>query len=475
LFSLLLSSLVILLAGIAGSVALMVRTGEARIGLLAACFGLLGARQALALWGSADAPLTWSSGLAAELAVLAACGVGVWVLYALWRTLRERDKAESLHWDSMEAVRLMGELADRSSLSLDEKFAAVLKVGCEFFGLETGIVSRVHRQRYEVIAIRAPDDFPIARGAVFMLAETHCDDAVSSDRPIARERVGEGASGGVRRRDAFGFHAYLGAAVRVHGEVVGTLCFGSARPRSRRFTATDKDLLVLMSQVVGTELERQLTAAQRQAAPDRVGAANARLPLGARLRDARILRSVDVNAAIRRCDKRLRDVIGPRIEIDYQLAPDLQPATMLRVSVGSLLECLAVRATEATTKRGRLRVATSNLEIAVKDPDLVPAIAPDHYVTFSVTIEASDIDAESFERALDAPTPEPAREPGRLPAEFLSLASIYRLVQRSGGDLSLDIERGKSASFTVFLPRAASEGGIPAALRGPAAPATSPA
>jgi len=71
----------------------------------------------------------------------------------------------------------------------------------------------------------------------------------------------------------------------------------------------------------------------------------------------------------------------------------------------------------------------------------------------------------------------PRRHQGRqvTGGESLSLASIYRLVQRSGGDLSLDIERGKSATFTVFLPRASSGDELPAALRGPTeARATSP-
>jgi hypothetical protein len=469
LISLLLISLVILLAGIAGSVALTVRTGEARVGLLGVCFTLLAGRQGLALWNSWDAPLAWNAGLAAELAVLAACGVGVWILAALWRTLQERDKAESLHWDSMEAVRVLGELADRSNLSLDEKFEAVLKIGCEFFGLETGIVSRVHRQRYEIIAIRAPETFPVSRGAVFMLAETHCDAAVAAERPVVFERVDDAASGGRHRRDAFGFRAYLGSAVRVHGEVVGTLCFGSPRARSRRFTATDKDLLVLMSQFVGTEIERRLVAEQRRSQPLRGGATETRISLGARLRDARIPRSVDVNAAVKRAEHRLRGLVGPEIAVEYQLAPELKPAKMLRVAVGSLLEWLVTRAAEAASGPGTLHIATANLDVATGDPDLVPAVAPDQYVTVSVRITAEGIDAESFERAIDAPATRKQPEAGVSPGEPLSLTSIYRLVQRSGGDLSLDIERGRSATFTVFLPRAASSAELPATLRGPAA------
>ena len=43
----------------------------------------------------------------------------------------------------------------------------------------------------------------------------------------------------------------------MYGEVVGTLCFGGREPRKRRFTATDKDLLNLMSQWIGSDFERR--------------------------------------------------------------------------------------------------------------------------------------------------------------------------------------------------------------------------
>ena len=170
LVALLVLSIGIVFAGFVCSLVLMVRSGESRVALLALCFALLAVRQGATLWLSRGVPLGFDAAGMAEVSMVVLCLVGLLILAALWRTLAERDRAEALHWDSMEAVRILGELAAQSNLSLDEKLDALLKIGCDRFDLEIGMISRVHRQRYEVIAIRAPEDFPVARGAVFMLA-----------------------------------------------------------------------------------------------------------------------------------------------------------------------------------------------------------------------------------------------------------------------------------------------------------------
>jgi signal transduction histidine kinase len=53
---------------------------------------------------------------------------------------------------------------------------------------------------------------------------------------------------------------------------------------------------------------------------------------------------------------------------------------------------------------------------------------------------------------------------GRLP-----LATVYRLLQRCGGDLSVNVEPGRGTDFTVFLPLAQAVPPQPRAE--PAAPA----
>jgi len=461
LVALLLISIGIVSVGIAGSLVLMVRSGEIRVGLLTLCFSLLAVHQGIALRLSWGAPLGFDAAGAAEFSMLVVCGVGLLILAALWQTLAERDREESLHWDSMEAVRVLGELATESNRRLDEKLDALLKIGCERFDLEIGMISRVHKQRYEVIAIRAPEEFPVSRGAVFMLADTYCGRALESERPVACERIGDSTQLGHSDRAAFGFGAYLGGAFRVYGEAVGTLCFGSRRPRKRRFTAADMDLMNLMSEWIGTELERRLGAEEREANAARAAELAQKLPDRPHHSDVRVPRSVDVNAAIRHSDRNMRVLVGPGVELEYRLADALQPAVVPRVAVGPIVESLVQKAVEALSADGQITIETANLEIANGDPDVIPAVAPNHYVTFSVTASGRRIDAETLSRAFEPSVAEAKGENGSDFQDRIPLAKIYRLLQRCGGDLSLEVEPGKSSTFTVFLPRASVDSSTP--------------
>jgi hypothetical protein len=450
-------SIGIVFVGIVCSLVLMVRSGESRVGLLTLCFALLAVRQGVALWQLWGTPLDFDAATGAEVSMVVASGLGLLILAALWRTLAERDRAESLHWDSMEAVRILGELAAQSNLSLDEKLGALLRIGCERFDLEIGMISRVHKQRYEVIAIRAPEEFPVARGAVFMLADTYCGRTLESERPVACERIGDSARLGHPDRAAFGFGAYLGSAFRVYDEVVGTICFGSRRPRKRRFTATDKDLLNLMSQWIGSDFERRFGAEEREANAARAAESARTPPDRAYRRDDRIPRSVDVNAAIRRSDTNIRFLVGPGVDLEYGLAESLQPAAVPRIAVGAIVESLVRKAAEFLSGDGRIAIETANLEVANGDPDVIPAVAPNHYVTLSVTASGEGIDAETLSRAFEPSAAEAKGGSEWNLRDRVPLETIYRLLQRCGGDLSLEVEPGKGSTFTVFLPRADAE------------------
>src|SRR4028119_1003352 len=58
---------------------------------------------------------------------------------------------------------------------------------------------------------------------------------------------------------AFKTEAYMGIPVTVSGEVYGTLCFFSPTPSTEPFRVVDRELVKLMAQWVGSELERQQT------------------------------------------------------------------------------------------------------------------------------------------------------------------------------------------------------------------------
>ena len=81
-----------------------------------------------------------------------------------------------------------------------------------------------------------------------------------------------------------------------------------------------------------------------------------------------------------------------------------------------------------------------------REPGVMPAREPDRYVTLSVRETSGRVDAEALSRAFDLPAHPEAR---------ISLPSVYRMLQRVGGDLSVEVEPGRGSTFTLFLPRGA--------------------
>jgi hypothetical protein len=277
---------------------------------------------------------------------------------------------------------------------------------------------------------------------------------LASERPVALETIDGVADSRSDGHEQLGFRAYFGVTVRVYGTPVGTLSFGSREPRKLRFTATDKDLLNLMSQWVGGELERRFAAEERKVFAEYQREREASDRPAIRRHEARAPRSVDVNAAIQRSEKNLRNRAGRGIALELRLADGLIEAIRLPVAVGSIIESIVTQAATALSGDGRITIETANLELANRNPDLVPATAPNHYVTASATATGNRIEADSFAHAFDPPRDE-SRHGGVWDLQSdLPLATIYRLLQRSGGDLSVEIEPGHSCTFTVFLPAA---------------------
>jgi signal transduction histidine kinase len=209
-----------------------------------------------------------------------------------------------------------------------------------------------------------------------------------------------------------------------------------------------------MSQWVGGELERRFVAEEREVfAEHQRELASSEHP-GIRRHEARAARAVDVNAAIHRSEKNLRGRIDSDVALELNLAAGLIEAARLPVAVGSIVESIVAQAVAALSGAGLITIKTADLELTNRDPDLVPAIAPNHYVTASVTATGSHIEADSFAHAFDPPADDPHRGTVWDLQSDLPLATIYRLLQRSGGDLSVEIEPGRSCTFTVFLPAA---------------------
>jgi PAS domain S-box-containing protein len=146
-------------------------------------------------------------------------------------------------------------------LRLKEKLQLLLKLGCDQFGMPIGILSRIESKKYYVQD--SITEYPNFAPAVEKkLKCTFCSQAILNAEPLAFEDASkidkwkEHYSTKVEK-----IKAYMGVRIIVEGNLYGTLSFASREPRQIPFRLADLEVLKLMSQWVGSELQREFVGA----------------------------------------------------------------------------------------------------------------------------------------------------------------------------------------------------------------------
>ena len=169
-------------------------------------------------------------------------------------TVRVRDN--EARRSTLEALHALHAITANTKLSFEEKIRNLLDMGCRRFNLPIGILSHIENNCYEVMEVIAPDN-SIAKGNVYPLSVTYCTVTLKTDGPVSFEHAADTEWKSHPCYLKFKLEAYLAVAVHVGGKPYGTLNFSSQEPRKLLFNDTDLEILKLMAQWVGSELERQ--------------------------------------------------------------------------------------------------------------------------------------------------------------------------------------------------------------------------
>ncbi|TCJ11904.1 PAS domain S-box protein [Parasulfuritortus cantonensis] len=169
---------------------------------------------------------------------------------------RERQQAEAELRLHATVLRAFHEISSAPALLLEEKLHRLLMLGCELFGLPIGTLSRIDGQCFRVLDAVSEHPEYVA-GSSKDLQETYCAATVASSEPVAFEHAGVTEWRTHPTYLRYGLEAYIGMRVQVDGGVYGTLCFASQSPRAKRFGSADREILKLMCQWVGGELQRE--------------------------------------------------------------------------------------------------------------------------------------------------------------------------------------------------------------------------
>lgn len=158
------------------------------------------------------------------------------------------------------------------------------------------------------------------------------------------------------------------------------------------------------------------------------------------------VKTTDLNALIRN-ETRMFGQTKKEIRIREKLAGDLWTVEVDQGQIRQALLNLFVNAWQAMPGGGDLYVQTGNVTLDQEDVNS-PEIAPGRFVRILVTDTGVGMDARTVKKIFDPFFSTRAMGKGT----GLGLASVYGIVKNHGGFINVQSEKGKGATFTLYLP-----------------------
>jgi PAS domain S-box-containing protein len=155
------------------------------------------------------------------------------------------------------------------------------------------------------------------------------------------------------------------------------------------------------------------------------------------------VRVIDLNSVVQDMEKLLRRVIGEHIDLVTSLEASLGSVKTDPSQMEQIILNLAVNARDAMPDGGRLTIETANVLL-----DRPTHAGPARHTMLRVTDTGHGMDAVTRARIFEPffTTKERGKGTG------LGLSTVYRIVQQSGGLITVESEPGRGASFEVLLP-----------------------
>ena len=158
---------------------------------------------------------------------------------------------------------------------------------------------------------------------------------------------------------------------------------------------------------------------------------------------------LQLNELVRATTRMLKRLIGERVELVTVLAQELGFVKVDAGQIEQLIVNLTVNARDAMAGGGTLLIESRNVNMPEGVAEAGTPVAAGPYVMLAVSDTGVGMDADTKARIFEPffTTKDAGKGTG------LGLATVYGVVQQSGGHISVHSELGKGTSFKIYLPR----------------------
>ncbi len=158
---------------------------------------------------------------------------------------------------------------------------------------------------------------------------------------------------------------------------------------------------------------------------------------------------LDLNILVTEIERMLTRLIGADIEVITNLQPGLPPVKVDPGQIEQILMNLVVNARDAMPTGGRLTIQTSKAELSSQQSRQHPAHQGSPHIIMSVGDTGTGM-SDATKTHIFEPfftTKEVGKGTG------LGLATVFGIVQQSGGFIEVDSELGRGTTFKIYFPQ----------------------
>ena len=158
---------------------------------------------------------------------------------------------------------------------------------------------------------------------------------------------------------------------------------------------------------------------------------------------------VDLSQVLAEIALLLSRLIGEKVSLNADIADDIWPVFVDRGQLEQVIINLAVNARDAMPDGGDLKITAENENVSARRRGRFGTLEAGDYAVIKVIDSGGGIAPENLDKIFDPffTTKEVGKGTG------LGLATVYGIVDQSGGLIRADSEVGKGTCFTIYLPR----------------------